>query len=359
MVNLNLFTFYWSSVFLFIQFFYLSIPYGFDLREGRVLFFLFSSILSLMIFKIDADKINKKYFALILLPLLAIYKMYDMYSFNVVFQTLGFSLGILVFFQFLSIRLDQKTLSVVFGVSCIVQSLWIVANILGFDLLELFYAKVNVNSEMTGGLGNRGYSGGLIAILTPFLMTRYTYFLTLIPLVATLVIFSEKTQTPLALMLAVFTLYGLNGVRCYYQKTGLFLLRFFPIVFGIYLFFMSGDIRHNQWLRYLDLPLYRGMGLGWLVDNAKYLMTSNQIHVEAHNEYIEAILAFGPWSVILFFVTLTVFWKVPSDLVKFRFWVSSVVAMLYAISWFPMHLATVAIVVLICGAVVTKRGENV
>lgn len=356
------FTLYWITALFFIQFFFFTNSNDlFDVRQGRAVFFIFSVFIGLFIYGIKWEKLSSKYFLLAIMPLIAIFKMPIILERSTIFQLLCFIAGILLLFQVMTNQIELKILERMLAFTCILQSTWIIVNWFDFDFMQLI-APGYVRTGITGGVGNQGFTGGLICMTLPFLFKRkwYSPILIFIALLSIYVIHLHHTDTPIAL--AFFCLLSMLFFWIIDSKIKNTIIQWILFIFSSSMMIHYVDnVRWQGWRHALLLTnSWYGRGLGWIplyFENVLVFVSHNREYCfrELHNEYLEAIIVFGPFALILFYFVLKAVLR-PNKKLR-NYWVSAMITMLYSISWHPFHLGTLSIVGILVFGVLLKNQE--
>lgn len=349
---------YWCSVLIIIQFFFFTNSNDiFDIRQSRNVFFIAAFIISALYFK--KKKICGSKILLPILPLIAIMKMPQAWEFHSIIQLLSFIAGIGCLIQFSNARLNLTTITNTFAFTCLLQSVWMILNWFGFDPLQLIAYQFKFGG-VVGSLGNRGFSMGLISMTFPFMFSgSWRYFL-IFPFIALYISHLYGTDTPLALFL--FTIISMAIFKIRPRFLSFFQWSTFISIAALMLYNID-KIRLTAWQYAINLKnSWYGRGFGWIpAEFKKYLLyyseNSKPKHFgELHNEYLEAIISMGPFSLIIFYFVFLAVFKINTNLKMF--WISAIVTLLYSISWHPFHVATTALVgILVFGVLLEDQGN--
>jgi len=291
---------------------------------------------------------------LTLLPLVALFKIHDPKKYVCVFQFICISAGIVLLLQVYTRKIQLKLISACFAMCCVIQSAWIIGNWIDFDFLNLVGLKSrDVASGLPGALGGRGFSGGLIVLTLPFLLAQRRKFIVILPIVAVILIHTRGTSTPLGLGIFCTSSYLLSLItkkiiRNFMQRA-LFVITTIGIIYNV------DAVRINGWSAAINIPQWwRGPGIGWLnINFMKYHMVGERYFANLHNEYLNAIFAFGPIAFLLFYLAFMAIWK-PRSEDQFGFWLSASCIMIHSIAWFPFHLSSHAVVAIFSFGILLK-----
>jgi hypothetical protein len=246
------------------------------------------------------------------------------------------------------------------------QALYAVQQWLGYDLLwgPLFGGTLNAHLQPFGTLGSVNATMGVIAIATP-LMPVWA-----MPAAALIVWQSHSLGAVLALLAGLMVLLWQRSTL--FAK-GVLLIRWPTLVITVLLVIASFVVLHKdtQTSRYLIWqaalgywvhqpgPVIFGYGLGGWQNHMPALHQASgalEYWREAHNEYIQWLCETGVAGTAIFGGWVVRHWRMIQDPV----WGASVAALaIDAMSWFPFHIVTMALLGLIVVGCATRSKEAV
>lgn len=344
----SIFTIYWSFVLVSIHFFYmLNVP----VRDTKAYYFIVASVISLLVFSVDFKKIPILATPLLCCSLVALLKF--PVAFKIVyFQSLCFTLGILIFFQFCTHEINRKLLTVTLGSLCIFESLWIIGNRYGFDLFQVIADGKVTFSSYPGSLVNQGPSSIFVAVTLPFIISKYSWPLIGLPLWAIWLVHTKGTDTPAAL-LTFYILVLLN----FFRNKWLYRLSFAGVLATM--FSHIDEMRLKGLLDVFTMPRWwQGNGFGYLYYYNRKFNTDAGGHFfgQLHNDPLELVTSIGPFAGIIFIYFLWIIWK-PDNL---RYWSSACALILSSFFWPVFHHAILAVTgLIILGVLLWERREQV
>jgi hypothetical protein len=312
---------------------------------------------------------RKVILSIIAIALIAFLNTSDIYKGLVLSRIIGFSLGLIIFFNLIGIKSLSKTWYVM-AFLCITQSAWIFLQYFGVNLHHMmapenFQVLSNINQKWTilpqqvisGSLGHPNLSSAMIAITIPSLF-RQGYWkyagLSVIALLLTKSSFGVGTLV----ITSAFWFFGTKGVLWgLFSAIGVFIYGHF------YGGFFSNNNRMDVWIDGVTLffrqdfiSVIFGNGLGWFPAAFNKAFTYDSVYNHAHNEYLEVLFAFGIVGLILMVFVFTSFLRMNAP--------KYLKACFLAISFnclanFPFHVGSLAATsILVAATIFSNRKES-
>lgn len=351
---------------------YLRVTTAADPRVSKDLFFTAMVFFSLIVFgfKREVPLFLKTIFLFI--SLASFFNQYDQYSFLVILQWLFFNAGLLLILQSISL-LEEKHVPVIFNclaISCVIQSVWILANYFNLDpYLEFFRVggfkiarldpttlKVPVGKLTTaivGSLSNRDLSAWFISMTLPALLRGKWIYLA--PLAITAIILCKCTGAGVA-AISIFAIFFLGKYYETKKVLRIFLLSFLgfcALVFFVPTNFFPDNERFKLWLaafKWIKGFELWGIGLGGFRD--KFLIENPGIVVQKfkqlHNEYMELYLAFGSVGIALLLGLIHhLWWKTKTKLTLTLPLLMLISTAVNCTVGFPLHISSTALIFIV------------
>lgn len=377
---MNNFTKYWSLIVIVLPLFVIP-EQTVMLRHVRNLFFISSCFGSLILFSKNLSH-KRLTFIFFVISTLSFFNQHSHKSPDLTIKWVCLNLGMIVILQ-MTTNL-QKSISYALGIVCITQSIWILLECFGINLFGLLsnfdhtYAwsadSVEIyqifdlrlllaNYELpyaNGSLNNLMLSGALIAITAPFLFNKL--FIIFLPLAIYCVFKTESTMSILSLAAGAMTYFIIRSkskLRYFICAQVLTIPLLIYLIYPEHQFFsFSGRIaawqRMINFIKYPDI--FIGKGVGYLAHTYKNSFETSHLPFfsYAHSEPIEIYVAFGILGLALCTYLLISMLGFKKDAV---IWASFIAFLVNASANFPMHISPIALVGIICFALIWRKND--
>jgi hypothetical protein len=351
MMKKQLFGWFWGMVLMAMPFF-LKIGNVGEPIFSKDWLFIVCSFLSIALFGIKINSIRGYCFAA-MIPIAA-FGLAEISSISCLMQLVWFSCGCLMFIQFEERLKDEETAEIIKNcayLTSIIFSLWAIQEqFTSFNIYEQIYRGLKVmpgqGISIAGPLANPGYSAGFLAISIPLYFTKRKILSIFLPL-AGMFIYGGTTVW---ISLAIGFLCLLISFR---NKILAWILALSGVVSGTAIIAsntidLGGSDRWFVWQHALGMMLdvrkiLFGHGLGYLGPYMRKAHITTQAFVQMHNDWLEALFVFG---IIGLIPILVIIYSLAKNSVNKIGICGIIIAMMWATTWFPFHLAPLFILIL-------------
>lgn len=311
---------------------------------------------------------RKVLLALIILAVMCFISTFDIYKGFALSRTIGFSLGLIIFFNLIRFKNLKTWHALVF--ICLTQTAWIFLQYFGFNLYNLFAPSnmqllsnvdqkwaISTTNVISGSLGHPNLSAAMIAITVPSLFRlgfwRYVPF----AVVALLLTKSSFGIGTFVITMAFWSFGSIGMLTTLAGALGVFIYGHF------YGGFFSNNNRADVWLDSISLffkqdllSVIFGNGLGWFPSafNSSFNYDSTYNHV--HNEYLEVLFSFGFVGLFLLLFIVISFLRMNAP----KYLKASFIAITFnCLANFPFHVGSLAATsILVAATIFIHRKES-
>lgn len=340
---------FWGAVFIALPLF-MRVGLAAPGRFSKDSLFFASVVISVMLFGLQ--RVRGFGVVLACLAALAFINQDDFTSARVIYQFAGLSLGSILFLQFFSLKLsDIRTIEKCLAISCVIQSVFVLINVLfNYHLYsEIIGVLFSAKSTYTGGnippvgtLGNPNVSSSFIALTLPFLIYNYPYGAP----IAVIALFSTGSAMAIASILLAVCLSAPYRL----VKVG-------SVSLAIIIGFMRPDLfsgRLEIWENGLKFSTFWGRGVGFIADNYRKYFTHELPVAQLHNEYLEYWIAFGVPGVILLVLFLR---HVKIQSIELHYKIAALTCLIGSVGHFIFHLSSTAMISIFIFAVILRGNQ--
>ena len=377
---MNSFTAYWSIIAITLPIFVIP-EENIMLRHVRDLLFISACFGSLILFnwKNNQPKLVYAFFAI---STLSFFNQHSHKSPDLVIKWVCLNLGMILILQMTCCL--RKSISYALALVCVTQVIWILFEIFGINFfgllanfdpsyawsadgtdifqisgLRLLWANYDT-SYVIGSLNNLTLAGALIAVTSPFLLSKQ--FIIFLPLAAYCVYRTESTVSIISMTigLVVYALISVKSKLKYWMGLIIFLPIIGWLIYPKHAFF-SFSGRLAAWetiLGFIKWPdIFIGKGLNYLAYTYRTSFETSHLpfFAHAHNEILEVYVAFGFFGLILCGYLLIKMLSFRKDAIV---WASFTAFLVNACASFPAHISPIALVGVICFSLIWQDKDN-
>lgn len=358
-----MFKHFWAIALIVLPIFHRDFITDYRLQKNVV--FLFVAILSLILFKHRQNK---------LISLIAILLTIKIFLSNYIFASVFVLEGGLIqiedhgeitgkaFFQSIQLLISlglvnqfvlywdeslKKYLTNALSISCVINSLWIIAQYYHHDpLIFIYYFKdVNGIGDISGALDNGMVTGSLMGIISPFLFRKYWCFF--IPVFIYAIFLLGSAMSWLGLCVGIFYFILRNFKLTKICKYLLAIIPIFFLIVNYFKDFFQDSGRYEAWKHILtsEKLLLFGHPIGFYTDHGWQKITSVANLRHPHNEFILGYYTFGIIGVLFIFILLLWIFQWHKENPYFSASFLSFLAV--SNGSFPLHIGSTAIIFII------------
>ena|SRR3990167_2069046 len=373
---------YFLGIFILALPYYMRVTTPLETRLSKDFFFTGMIFFSLILFGMDSSRIPKiPSVIFFIISFLSFFNQYDQYSFRVINHWLFLNAGMILFLQASSL-INENTIKIVLNfmaVSLLIQSAWITANYFNIEpyrhLLPHIIPDVKFldpgtmteipkdrAARIAGSLHNSNLAGWFLAMGTPCLLRKW-WHLGLIPVViATLI---TDCAAGIISLLGILFIYALS-FKLSIKKSALIFSSLFLVAGGTLVSvkpqkFLSDNERYHIWgksYEWVKKDLKKGVGLGLYGDYFAFTHQKEikQHFTQAHNEYLETLIAFG-YIGLSMLAALGIHVWIILDQSKIIPFLGIVAGAINSIVGFPFHISSTALLFIIFSAIMFRRDD--